>query len=332
MTDAFQECSQLVADKKYREAISLYKKLVDIDPVRALNNCSACYCAQKEFQEALDVATQALAFDPQHPASHFRAAMAYEGLQHYEEASFHLESALAVRPKDEKYEKALSRVLRQIRTRHGIASEQTKNQNYYNKSVKNGAIAMKEQNFPEAVREFSKAIDLFSLGSSSQNARELAILYSNRSAAYFKKIDFSNSAKDASKACETDPTYSRAFFRLACAKEKLHEYEAAEDAAHSCLALDPFHEEAKLVRDRSTPYAQQSRKTARERAEDEEAELRLLAKEREKDLAVQSDAGLSRGGARKLGQIGNVCCSYCNDVGHRRSECPLLIAKRRRFH
>lgn len=331
MADAFQECSQLVAEKKYREAIALYKKLVDTDPVRALNNCSACHFAQKEYKEALDVAKQALEFDSQHPASHFRAAMAYEGLQHYEEASFHLEKALVARPEEEKYKNALFRVVQQIRTGHGIASEETKNQFYYDKSVKNGATAMKEQNFSEAVREYSKAIDLFSRVSSSRNARDLAILYSNRSAAYFKKIDFSNSAKDASKACETDPTYSRAFFRLACAKEKQHEYEAAEDAANSCLALDPSHEEAKLVRDRSTPHTQQSRKTGRERAEDEEAELRLLAKEREKELAVPSDAGPSRGGARKLGQIGNVCCSYCNDVGHRRSECPLLMAKRRRF-
>lgn len=331
MGQGFEECAELVAAKKYKEAIALYNKLIDRDPVRALNNCSACHYAQKEYQVALDVAKRALKVDPKHPQSHFRAAMAYEGMMHYEEALWHLQEALSIQPRDEKYKEAASRIEAQMRAGHGIGSEETKKSFYYEKSVKNGVSAMKEGNFDEAIRQFSKAIDLFPHGPADEMGRELSVLYANRSAGYFKKLDFWNSAEDALKSCEMDRTYGRGFFRLACAREKQHEYEAAVDAANACLALDPSHEEAKGVRDRCTPYAERSRKGARERAAEEHAELRVLADEREKGVAMECGAGLLKGGKRKPGRISYVCCTYCNDVGHQRSECPLLRSKRRKF-
>lgn len=331
MEKEFQECAHLVAEKKYSEAIALYNKLVDADPVRALNNCSACHCAQQEYQAAVDAAKRALEKEPKHPQSHFRAAMGYEGLKHYEEALFHLQEALLGQPGNERYKEAVSRIELQMRTGHGIASEETKKRFYYDKSVKNGVRAMKDGNFDEAIRQFSKAIDLFPNGSSNGEGRELAILYANRSAGYFKKLDFANSAKDALRSCELDPTYSRGFFRLACAREKQHDYEAAVEASNSCLALDGSHEEAKRVRDRCLPHAERNRKTPSERAEDERAELRSLGEERERDIAMEPDRVWKKAGGRKLGQISYVCCAYCNDVGHQRGDCPLLRAKRRKF-
>ncbi|WBW74576.1 serine/threonine protein phosphatase with TPR repeat [Schizosaccharomyces osmophilus] len=89
-------------------------------------------------------------------------------------------------------------------------------------TLKNEAnSALKEGHVPKAVELYSEAIKL-----DSQNA----ILYSNRSFAYFKLEDYGLAIIDATKAIEIDPNFAKAYYRRASAHISLFQpKEAAKD-------------------------------------------------------------------------------------------------------
>lgn len=342
MEAAFQRAAQLFTAKEYQSAITTYLEIVQNDScsvedtVRALNNISACYTGLKDYDAALDTAKEAMSMDPLHPQAMYRAALAYEGQLHYEEALAHLRRAMTVKPDHKPYKEALERVQQRIASRRGIASEATKNQFYYEKSVRDGANAMKQKNYPEAVRLFTKAIELFSLSTSADVVRELAVLYANRSAAHLKKLDAGESVADAESSTRTDPTYARGFFRLACAREEQKEFVQAFEAAEKCLALDAAHAEAKQLIERVRPHVERSRKTSRELAEERDEQIRKLMEEREQAAKMSSGSATAGGGVASTGMprgtgFSYSYCTYCNETGHTRDECALLRAKRRRF-
>lgn len=327
--EQFRLASSHFSDKHFREAINIYVQLVkddtlpSTDVVRALNNISACYAALREFDTALEMAQEAAVMEPNNPQSRYRCAIACEGKMYYEEAAAHLRKAIAIKPQHPPYLEALKRVEDQIRSGHGVASAETRSNFYYDKSVKSGTAAMKAGNFTEALRQFTKALSLFP---ASSPAREKAVLYANRSAAQLKSLNVSESEADAREATRADPTYGRAYFRLAVALEHEKKMTEALEAGERCLELDPGHSEARALVDRVRHGVQESRKSTRERAEEQAAQLREL---QEKQLAEAHTAACSS--ARMRSSHGYSYCTYCNDYGHVRDECSLLRAKRRRF-
>lgn len=70
---------------------------------------------------------------------------------------------------------------------------------------KEGTALFKQEQYEEAILKYSEAIELDS---------ENKVLYSNRSACYAKLKRDSEGIKDAEKAIEIDPTYSKAYSRL----------------------------------------------------------------------------------------------------------------------
>ncbi|KAH8596716.1 putative heat shock protein sti1 like protein [Bisporella sp. PMI_857] len=93
-----------------------------------------------------------------------------------------------------------------------------------------GNAAIKAQNFDEAVKYFTEAIEL-------QPTNH--ILYSNRSAAYASKKDYENAEKDAQKTTELEPTWAKGWGRLGAAKHGLGDLLGAHDAYEEGIKLDP---------------------------------------------------------------------------------------------
>lgn len=337
MEQQFEEAAALFSSRDYHKAIEAYSELVDKDRIRAINNISACFIALKDYSNALKYSKELLNEHPNDPQANFRAAQAYEGLLHYEEALFHLHKAIAMRQGHPPYVEAVQRVRGLMATGHGVASQETKQRFYYEKSVKAGAAAMKEKKYFEAVHHFTKALDIFStVRETGDSSRELAILYANRSAAYFNLSAWVDSVTDAERAIEVDPTYARGFYRLACAKEQKQEYDDAFDAAAQCLRVDPENDASQKLQERVRPHRKTSRKTGRERVEEVKEKIQSILEEEKKDrVASMNQDGVVVGGhigtARRARGPGYTYCVYCNDTGHVKAECPLLRAKRRRY-
>ncbi|KAL7748563.1 Small glutamine-rich tetratricopeptide repeat-containing protein 2 [Sorochytrium milnesiophthora] len=96
------------------------------------------------------------------------------------------------------------------------------------KSQGNKKVA--EKDYDEAVRLYSEAIAL-----DAQNA----VYYSNRAAAYSQKGNHADAIKDAKRASEIDPNFSKAFSRLGHAYYATGKFQEAHDAYAEGLRLDP---------------------------------------------------------------------------------------------
>ncbi|KAI1128771.1 hypothetical protein F5Y10DRAFT_239862 [Nemania abortiva] len=96
------------------------------------------------------------------------------------------------------------------------------------KTLGNNAMAAK--NFDEAVDAFTKAIEL---------APENHVLFSNRSAAYASKKDWTNALKDAEKTTQIKPDWPRGWGRKGAALHGSGDLVGALDAYEEGLKLDP---------------------------------------------------------------------------------------------
>ncbi|KAI3324630.1 hypothetical protein HD806DRAFT_493130 [Xylariaceae sp. AK1471] len=96
------------------------------------------------------------------------------------------------------------------------------------KTLGNNAMAAK--NFDEAIDAFTKAIEL---------APTNHVLYSNRSAAYASKKDWTNALKDAEKTTEVKPDWPRGWGRKGAALHGSGDLLGANDAYEEGLKLDP---------------------------------------------------------------------------------------------
>ncbi|KAI0433884.1 hypothetical protein F5Y09DRAFT_31514 [Xylaria sp. FL1042] len=96
------------------------------------------------------------------------------------------------------------------------------------KTLGNNAMAAK--NFDEAIDAFTKAIEL---------APENHVLYSNRSAAYASKKDWTNALADAEKTTQIKPDWPRGWGRKGAALHGSGDLLGAKDAYEEGLKLDP---------------------------------------------------------------------------------------------
>ncbi|TGJ82044.1 hypothetical protein E0Z10_g6719 [Xylaria hypoxylon] len=96
------------------------------------------------------------------------------------------------------------------------------------KTLGNNAMAAK--NFDEAIDAFTKAIEL---------APENHVLYSNRSAAYASKKDWTNALGDAEKTTNVKPDWPRGWGRKGAALHGSGDLVGAVDAYEEGLKLDP---------------------------------------------------------------------------------------------
>ncbi|KAJ7679114.1 hypothetical protein DFH06DRAFT_1465300 [Mycena polygramma] len=83
-----------------------------------------------------------------------------------------------------------------------------------------------QKNFPEAEKKFTRAIeasdDVF-----GSDPKGLAVLYANRAACRLSMKRYEDASSDATKATQLDPTYPKAFARLATAQDHLGHHVAS---------------------------------------------------------------------------------------------------------
>ncbi|KAL7701611.1 C2H2 zinc-finger containing protein [Lotmaria passim] len=331
LEDDFAKAAALFSAGRYHEAVSAYTAIEAApdaslaDRARALNNISACYAALKDYETSLSMALDVIALQPDNAKALGRAATAHEGLKHYEEAAQFFSRAAAAEATNTDYAAGAQRCTALVQARRGVATSAAKDAYYYKKSLEKGTEAMKASNFMEAIRHFGKALDLFPATATS---REKAALLCNRSAAYFRAARLAESADDALMATQADDTYARAFFRLGAARAKLKKTVEAYDALTTCVQLDPEHSEARQLLAEVTPAALEARKTTEERAREYTDRVVDLAAKMSEEQAAKAATMLPPVSVARSASYSY--CSYCNETGHSRAECPLLRRKRSR--
>lgn len=378
----FAAAAQWYAKNDYTKAAQEYDHVIHdaaatlADKVRAWNNTSACRAQLGDYQGALEAAQESLALDAQNSRALARAAAACEGMHRYDEAITYLEKMDKNDPGYDRHAATIARLRPLVHTSaspSGLArgshrhppdhtaqqQQQTQQQYfYYNKSIENAKTAMQAGNYIEAVRYYTKALDLFhtlhrrvtaddaanqataeervhhTLSSDKDRratAREHAVLLCNRSSAYLRSGKPDAATQDAASATEVDGSYARAFYRLACAHQAMKQYVEAARAVQQCLALDPQHADAQHVLRCVEPLAQEQGKTLQEKAREHAQRVAEMTEKQREAVAAQSASNAFAAGPRTTAYASTyVYCNYCNETGHTRDECPLRRRKRMR--
>ncbi|KAG8347960.1 hypothetical protein TRVL_01201 [Trypanosoma vivax] len=347
MEDSFAKAAALVKCGSHFDAIAIYSSLAEDsrstsdDKVRAYCNLSGCYATREQFADALTAAKKALQLDESNSKAHGRVAAAYHGLKHYEEAAEHYARAYELNPGVALYDEQRRVVLELIRSGKGIASERTRDAYYYRKGMELGKEAMAKGEYLSAVRHFTRAIDLHSIcaesGSSNSGgdgsvsaSSDLAVLLCNRSAARARLGHWTDSLEDAENATKVHPTYARAFFRAGYAYHQLKRPVEAHAALQKCLEHDSMHAEAKALFSEVEQLVAELKKTKEEKQREDEERVREIREQQSAERAMDSAQATATGRGRAHA-TSYVLCTYCNDSGHTRAECPLLRRKRPRM-
>jgi serine/threonine-protein phosphatase 5 len=110
-------------------------------------------------------------------------------------------------------------------------SDATKNLEAAEAFKAKGNEYLKDSKFPEALEEYTKAIDL-----DIQDGKKAAIYYANRAFTQIKLENYGFAIEDATNAVKKDQTYAKAYFRRASAYFALAKYKSA--AANFKRAFD----------------------------------------------------------------------------------------------
>jgi tetratricopeptide (TPR) repeat protein len=307
---AFQRGDFKDAEQLYSQALSLNRS------ARALGNRSACRAKLQQFDEALTDAMEAAALDTKSAKLQARVGTALEGLKRFEEALEAYEKAKSLDPTNNSYSERIEQMQQLIASGSGIASKKSRDTYCFEKSITLAKEAMQKDQLHEALRHYDKAVSL------CPGAKDLSVLYSNRSVVHFKIGAFDKAASDAQNSIDCDPTYARARLRLAMACEKQHYLDDALTHVDECLRLDAANVQAAELR-KSILSAIESRNTTA--AEQEAAHAAKVKEiERTRDLERQAMRATAPVFASSY-----LHCNFCNEYGHTRNDCPLRRKRQR---
>lgn len=310
-------------------AEALYSAVIQQDPrnAKAYSNRSAVHLKAQEYQKALADAQHCTRIDPGFAKGWGRLAAAYHGLKHYEDAISAYKRASELEPTNASYTESIAEMQKLVGEKRGIASDDTREAFYFRRSVDGAVAAMKEGKNDDAVRLFTKAIQ-----QTSAAAKELHVLYANRSAAYLKLGDVPNAIDDAVAATRENATYARGFVRLAAARLADGDISEAERAANMAIKLDGSNAAARDVLGQVEEQVRAAKAAAEEKAKREQQTRDEIARAKASRGQMDDTGPTSREAkpdvipAAFLGTTHTVSYSYCrlcSEYGHTARTCPL---------
>lgn len=226
--------------KEFEAALQHYDKAIGLDStnVTFYTNKAAVYFEQGEHEKCRKTCFSAIDVGRDHRADYKLIAKAFARIgnsymkeKDYAQAIKHFEKSLTEHRLKETLEK-LQQCKKFIKEEERLAyidpeksiEEKTKG----NEAFQNGK-------FPDAVKHYTEAI--------KRNPDD-AKLYSNRSAAYMKLMEFSLALKDSEECINKDTTFVKGHIRKGAALEAMKQTTKAMDAYQKALDLDPNAKEA----------------------------------------------------------------------------------------
>ena len=101
---------------------------------------------------------------------------------------------------------------------------------------KKGNELYEQGNYPAAVKEYTEGLRR------DPNSKSI---FSNRSAAYIKLMDFNDALKDAEKCLSIDPNFVKAYARKGTIHHLMKEFHKALGAYEQGLKIDPENRDCK---------------------------------------------------------------------------------------
>ncbi|CUG91953.1 Hypothetical protein, putative [Bodo saltans] len=348
MEAALAQGQQHFASGRFTDALRCYSDAVQLDAscARAWSNRSACLAKLGKYEDALEDADEALRADKSFFKANGRRAAALQGLKRYEESAEAYRTALVHDGTNDVYRAGLAEVTELIRLGRGVVGQASKDKFYFEKSLKDGKDAMVKGDLHEAVRHFTRAIELWvAAGKGSAmgiSERDGAVLYSNRSAAFYRLQKMPASLDDAEASVTVDRVYPRGYLRLGMSLRSSQRLDEAKTALETCTRLDPENSMAKEEMSSLLSEIAERDKTNAQRVREHQEKTNAIADTRgggptpANNSNIESNGGVGNVASAMRRQAGPahsttyVYCSYCNTYNHGRDECPALRQARKR--
>eukprot|EP01147_Barroeca_monosierra_P008813 gene8813-1178_t len=224
----------------FEAAIQHYDKAAELDPTDMIFplNKAAVYLQKKDYENCIATCHKAIEVGQENRAdfqklakAYARIAKAYQAQEKYEDSLHFYDKALA-NHRDQDYVKQRKAIEKVFKEQQRLAyidpakSEEAK---------KRGNDFFREGKFPEAVQEYTEAIN--------RNPED-AKLYSNRAAAYTKLATWDLALKDCDECIQRDPAFIKGYLRKGTILLGLKKTSEAEKAFREALKLQPSHAEA----------------------------------------------------------------------------------------
>eukprot|EP01004_Peranema_trichophorum_P002409 NODE_1470_length_1939_cov_123.752203_g1247_i0.p1 GENE.NODE_1470_length_1939_cov_123.752203_g1247_i0~~NODE_1470_length_1939_cov_123.752203_g1247_i0.p1 ORF type:complete len:566 (+),score=122.81 NODE_1470_length_1939_cov_123.752203_g1247_i0:61-1758(+) len=263
--------------REFEKALECYNKAFEICPenVVYLINIAAVYFEQGKYDEVLKKCDEALekgfevGIDYKTKAKALaRKGSAYHKLKDYDSAIAAFKSSLM--------ENRIADTLNKLNAVEKEKVEAAK-QAYFDEgkaleAKERGNEFFKNQKFPEAIKEYTEAIN--------RNPND-ATYYSNRAAAYMKMGEYPQANKDCEKALEINPDFVKVITRKAHIHFFLKEYHKALEWYEKGLKYEPNNEELRSGLERTLAQIQTSQRAGevdeeRVRRSMEDPEIRAI--------------------------------------------------------
>lgn len=310
----------------YASALGFYNDAIQVDPlnVRCLCNRSATYTCLHSYEKAEADARLSIKLQPNNAKAWGRLGAALHGQKRYEEAEQAYCEAAKLDPSNPGYATSAKEMEALHKSGHGIASDSTRTEFYFSKSLSEGKAAMVDGNPLEAVRCFTKALQFCPEG------EQRAVLLVNRASAHFRASNFDEAIKDCNAALACDPNYSRGFHRLGLAQQAVGDLSAARESFKKAASLAPNNSEfadsfksvQKLCDDKEADARKKVERLKRSREELEEEAKRVACERNHTAVPPPADDNI-RGLLGSHYMTSYSYCHFCNQFGHVTKDCPL---------
>lgn len=195
------------------QAISSYKKAVELDPRNAsiYSNRAIVYTKLGQYDLAVSDCSRAIELDPRHPAAYYNRGNAFSMLD----------------PR-----KAISDYNETIRLVKNYRDSQSKLAEAFDKR---GLVYQELAQYPQAISDFTKAIQL-----NPRNSKT----YNHRGVTYLKLREYLKSISDLTNAIQFNPNYAEAYGARGTAYAILGKFEEAKKDLLKAIELNPALEAA----------------------------------------------------------------------------------------
>lgn len=331
--------------QNWTAAAELFGRVLELEPTNhlAASNRSGALAMLDKFDEALAAAKTCVGIQPTFAKGYSRVGAALQGLKRYEEAIAAYREAVRLEPSNALYSQAIAELDGLLKANQGIASDATRNRYNFERALAQGKQAMDAGHALEAVRHYTRALGL------CDNAADRATLLCNRSAAHFNSGDCRESRADAEAAIECNPQYARAHSRLGLALLKVESLHNAKAAFERALQLDSDNKAAKegLEKVLDEQRRQEEQRNAAVRVSSAPVGAQTAAKPPTAAAHARNalgantqqsapDAAISAAERASLRTVvgskhvnGYSYCNACNQKGHTRANCPMLMSRKR---
>lgn len=219
---AFNERGMAFAEEgEYDRAIKDYTEATKIDSrlTVAYVNRGIAYRMKSEYERATNEFTKALHLEPNHVAAHFNRALCSIGRKAFEQAIAELDRVLQLDPRHPEAaarreeavqlrDKSRQVKVEQRRTQLATNEQEEKKQVRVAAYFTRGVSLLEQGNYPEAIQQFTKALEI--------DPRD-ATAYHQRGLAYVEEADYELAIADFNQAIKINPKNAETYCQRAVA-------------------------------------------------------------------------------------------------------------------